>query len=577
MDKDLMCSLVTKMQQGDPDAAGDLYLQSRDDLYYYIMKTVNDPELAEDLLQDSFMEIMESIGKLKEPAAFVVWSRQIAYHRCTAYFRKRHELLADENEEGQTVFDFVEEEREEFIPDAALEKEDLKATIGRMIDDLPPEQRNALLLRYFDELSVEDIAKIQNVPVGTVKSRLNYGRKMLKSAVETFEKKNNVKLHSVAILPLLLWFFREKALASGASLTAKGTAAVATAAVEGAKVAAGAQAVRTAAAAGAKQVAAEGAKQGAKAVATEGAKQATKAAAKGGVTRLIASVAATAVISSAGTAAVVHTVDKQNMENPAYVQVENQDIVGGTSVTETPETTQPDPLALPEPGSAWEGYGDSEGFARWFDMTLGSMSETAISGNLTLSHGATTYHTTGFSGTGTADGNKITYTITLSDPHLLSDLWDVTLESLDIVYDRQSRTFTTTGQYDVVLRNVAERMEQELPTGTWSGYGSDDAYGGLNEDHLFDLRVDKLSTVDISGHLTVSYQGLVDHDTNFTGRCRPRQSNGTYAYDIVLETTRTVDNIITITVDELTIIYDPADGSFAFAGIQFYEGTMEKN
>ena len=568
MEKERMCSLVTKVQQGDPEAAGDLYLESRDDLYYYIMKTVNDPQLAEDLLQDSFMEILETIGKLKEPAAFVVWSRQIAYHRCTGYFRKRHDLLADENEDGQTVFDTVQEDRAEFIPDQALEKEDLKATIGAMLDSLPEEQRSALLLRYFDELSVEEIAKIQNVPVGTVKSRLNYGRKQIKSAVETYEKKSGIKLHSVAILPLLLWFFREKAISSGASLTAKGAAAVATAAVDSGKVALGAEAARLAVTQGAKTAAGTVAKTAAGTVA--------KSAAKGAATRLIASVAATALISSAGTALAMHKL-QDNTAAPAVTTSATTQYIQQGGEEDPTETTAPVD-ALPAPGSAWEGFGECSSYSRWFDMTLGAMTETGISGSLVLTLGPTTYHSTGFSGTGTADGDKITYHITLDTPHLLSDMWDLTLESLDLVYDRQQQTFTMDDQYDVILRDTAKRQEQTLPTGSWSGYGSDDSYLGLGEDHLFNLTVTKLTTVEISGHLTVSYQGLVDHDTTFTGRCRPRDNGGGLTYDLVLDTPRIIEGFGgPYVLDGLTLIYDPGTDTFHFAGLQFYEAEMTKS
>ena len=304
MEKEKLTQLVTEMQKGDQEAASELYLACRDDLYYYILKTVNDPHLAEDLLQDTFMEILQTIDKLNAPEAFVTWSRQIAYHRCTGYFRKRHELLADENEEGQTVFDTLEEDREEFIPDAAMDKEDLKATIAEMISQLPEEQRSTLILRYYDELSLEDIAKIQNIPLGTVKSRLTYSRKTLKATVEAYEKKNGIKLHSVAILPLLLWFFREKAISEGASLAAKGTAAAATAA-SGTAATTTATAGTTAAAGTAKAAAVTGAK----AVATAGA----KTAAKGIATKIIAGVLAASLV--AGGAVVALNIINGNDES----------------------------------------------------------------------------------------------------------------------------------------------------------------------------------------------------------------------------------------------------------------------
>ena len=189
MEREKLVALVRGLQNGDPNAATELYESFQSDIYYFILKTVNnDRELAEDLTQDTFIEILETIGKLQEPAAFVTWSRQIAYHKCTAYFRKRKELLVDEQEDGYTVFDTIEEDREEFIPDAALDHEDLRKTIIKMIEDLPEEQKSAILLRYFNEISVKEIAQIQGVTEGTVKSRLNYGRKAVKAKVEEYEK-----------------------------------------------------------------------------------------------------------------------------------------------------------------------------------------------------------------------------------------------------------------------------------------------------------------------------------------------------------------------------------------------------
>ena len=111
MEKEKLISIVQAVQSGKEDAATVLYETFHNDIYYYILKTVKDSELAADLTQDTFIEILETIGKLQEPAAFVTWSRQIAYHRCTAHFRKRKDLIADENEDGYSIFDTMEEGR----------------------------------------------------------------------------------------------------------------------------------------------------------------------------------------------------------------------------------------------------------------------------------------------------------------------------------------------------------------------------------------------------------------------------------------------------------------------------------
>lgn len=84
------------------------------------------------------------------------------------------------------------------------------------------EQRSATMLYYYDELSIKQIAQIQGVSEGTVKSRLNYARKSIKASVEEYEKKNNIKLHCVGVLPLLLWLFattKKETMPAGAAKT----------------------------------------------------------------------------------------------------------------------------------------------------------------------------------------------------------------------------------------------------------------------------------------------------------------------------------------------------------------------
>lgn len=219
MEKQELILLVSALQKGKKDAAGPLYDAYYNDIYFFILKMVNDPHLASDLTQDTFVEVLESIEKLRIPSAFYSWCKMIAYYKCTTYFKKRKDILADEKKEGYYLIDKRVEERTEFLPDESIDQNDLKQTICGMLDALPEEQRAAILMRYYDQISVKDIATIQKVSEGTVKSRLNYGRKSIKESVIEYEKKNNIKLHCRGVVPLLLWFFHEDRLAKGISLT----------------------------------------------------------------------------------------------------------------------------------------------------------------------------------------------------------------------------------------------------------------------------------------------------------------------------------------------------------------------
>ncbi len=207
MEREQLTALVTAAQNGDGNALNALFNEYYNDVYFFALKTVGDKDLACDITQEAFVEIIKTIRNLKEPAAFVSWMKKVTYHQCTRYFKKKTEILADEDEDGNTVFDTIEEERGEFIPEAALDKADFRKTVQSIIASLPEEQRAAVMMYYFEEMPLREIAKTQSVSEGTVKSRLNYARKAIKSAVEVYEKKSGVRLHNVAVFPMLSWTF----------------------------------------------------------------------------------------------------------------------------------------------------------------------------------------------------------------------------------------------------------------------------------------------------------------------------------------------------------------------------------
>ena len=496
MERDTLIELVIAAQNGEENAATELYNAYQKDLYYHIYKTVNDPHLAEDLLQDAFIEILETIQNLKEPAAFLSWSKQIAYHKCTAYFKRRRDILADENEDGLSIFDAIEDDNSEFIPDEALDKADLKQTIHKMIDGLPEEQRAALLLRYFDEISVKEIAEIQGVTEGTVKSRLNYGRKAIKDAVEEYEKKHGIKLRCVGVIPLLLWLFREISVSNGISLTS--TTASATYAASNVVTP----------------------------VATEGVKVGAKTAGKFTVKKLIAGITAATVVaggigaavllkpepdpmiwsgygaeSSLATRRIEITVEEMNDTNITgnlevsylYKTVNDIDFTGtgiknGDEIIYTLDLEEPlkvgglikykydeleiiydksedefsfnrhydaklerhtrkKPKVLFE-NEIWSGIG-KDGFYKanktqnhLFELNIQKLTEEDINGTLTVSYEGKTDHNSKFTGRGYEKNGTIYYEVLLETPRTQKNLLgDITLDRFWLEYDTKNQTF----------------------------------------------------------------------------------------------------------------------------------------
>lgn len=528
VEREKLVALVQSVQRGDDGAAGELYQTFYQDIYYYIFKTVNDRELAEDLTQDTFMEILETVGKLNEPAAFVTWSRQIAYHRCTAHFRKRRELLADEDEDGYSVFDTVEEERTEFIPDAALDQEDLKRTIHDMIAQLPEEQRSALMMRYFDEFSVAQIAQIQGVSEGTVKSRLNYGRKAVKQSVETFEKKNGIKLHSIGVLPVLLWLFRQNKVAAGVSLTARGVSGIA--AGVAADVAVDAVTDR------ATDVVTETAVSGLGKLAVK----AGKSAARSLTMKIVAGAAAAAVVGG-----------------------------GAAVVANLPEDEPKEPIMQ------WVGYGEVFSYSgRRFDLTVEKMNKRTISGTLTVSYMYETGYESAFEGEATeSEDGQILYAITFEEDYV-AGLLDYHYNETELVYDEDRDTFLFDDYYDATLDRVEEDPEVLLKEGSWSGLGSDSLYV-QSDGHQFRLTAEEITENSIKGTLTVSYGEQVDQQTTFTGR--GYYQNGKYIYEILLDNPRYYDVIgASGAVDRLWLYYDKNADTMEIPGGHMYHAFMRR-
>ncbi len=312
--RERLTQYVLRYQNGDTAALNDLFNECYQDVYYFALKAVKDSDLACDITQETFIEIQKTIGNLKEPAAFMAWVKQITYHQCTRYFRKTKDVLVAENEDGSSVFDTLEEDNADFIPAEAMDQQHFRQTIIRMVNALTDEQRTAVMMYYFDELSVKQIAEIQGVSEGTVKSRLNYARKAIKASVEEYEEKHQIKLHSFGIVPFMLWLLNGDKIATAISATSAATIAEGVSTATGISV----SATATVATTGVTATASSAATVGATAVAATTAKTVGGALAL----KITAGVAAAAIAVTGGTVAVVKlTSDKDEDADSDHASV----------------------------------------------------------------------------------------------------------------------------------------------------------------------------------------------------------------------------------------------------------------
>lgn len=210
IEREKLVSLVEKAQKGDNEALNELISECYNGFYYFALKSTGDEDKAAEVTQDSCMEIISTINNLREPAAFITWSQRIIYHKCIRHQKPRREVQAEEDEDGLTIFDRVADEDVNSMPEEVYENKEFQQTIQDLLNSLPPEQCSSLMLYYYEKLSVKEIAEIQGTSEGTVKSRLNYGRKAVKNKVEEYEKRTGTKLHAILPLPLLIFFLFKK-------------------------------------------------------------------------------------------------------------------------------------------------------------------------------------------------------------------------------------------------------------------------------------------------------------------------------------------------------------------------------
>lgn len=204
--KELM-ETVLAARAGDSQACGRLYEAFRDMVYSIALRETKSPSLAEDIVQETFLEMMRSVHALREPEAFPAWLKAIACHQCTRYYKRketRHELTVD-TPENLAILNSLQENRSAHLPEEAADRKALRETLLAMLEQLPDAQSSALRMFYYDELPLKTIAQAQGVSVNTANTRLNRGRLAVKKSIDDYERKHGVRLHVLAFFPLFRW------------------------------------------------------------------------------------------------------------------------------------------------------------------------------------------------------------------------------------------------------------------------------------------------------------------------------------------------------------------------------------
>ena len=170
-------ALMLAYAAGDATAFEPLYARHRARLYRYLLRHLRDHALADELFQDVWQRVIAARGGWRPDAGFATWLYTIAHHRLGDHWRSlKHRPPAPADAELRTAR-LVDPES----PEHALSEFERRRQLQLALDDLPAEQREVLLLRLEQELTLEEIGEVTGVGRETVKSRLRYAMDKLRA------------------------------------------------------------------------------------------------------------------------------------------------------------------------------------------------------------------------------------------------------------------------------------------------------------------------------------------------------------------------------------------------------------
>ena len=178
--------LILRFQEGDINAYNELVKRYKDRLLNFVLRYFNNVEQAEDVVQDTLIKLYTHASYYKNVAKFSTWIFTIAKNNALTELRKNKRKKTDSlwTDDGQVIDINSQEES----LDSKVQNEIAIDQLNKFLDEIPENFRMAVVLRDFQELSYEEISKILEIPIGTIKSRINRGRIQLAEKMKHFKE-----------------------------------------------------------------------------------------------------------------------------------------------------------------------------------------------------------------------------------------------------------------------------------------------------------------------------------------------------------------------------------------------------
>lgn len=184
--------LIIAARNGEPKAFEKLMQRYRKSVYYTLLKMVRNEEDAEDLTQEAFAKAFASIHNFDAKYSFSTWLFRIATNNCIDFIRKKKlqtlSIHASNSESGNSS-GVTDVKDEDMNPNEQMLSDQRKKIVHDAVEKLSPRYRQLIELRFFQELSYEEIAETLELPLGTVKAQLHRAKELLNTMMNHLEDK----------------------------------------------------------------------------------------------------------------------------------------------------------------------------------------------------------------------------------------------------------------------------------------------------------------------------------------------------------------------------------------------------
>jgi RNA polymerase sigma factor (sigma-70 family) len=179
--------LISLYLSGNQTAFEFLLKRHKDKIYTSIYLFVKDTELAEDIFQEVFIKIVDTLRKDKynNEGKFLQWAMRIAYNMCVDHFRRSKRMSKVSNTETFDIFSIIESKDDNM--EGSIIKSQIHSRLREVIDQLPDEQREVVILRHYADMSFKEISQMTRVSINTSLGRMRYALINLRKMVSEKE------------------------------------------------------------------------------------------------------------------------------------------------------------------------------------------------------------------------------------------------------------------------------------------------------------------------------------------------------------------------------------------------------